>query len=651
MRKLVLLSLTMIMAGLFWACEKDDASSSYEFSLSTSDQEEVTTWDILVLGGAKSFTLEAPGAWTLKVDYLSGEQGWLTATPTSGKEGVTTLNMSVGKNTSYTEERKATVTITCGSQTKTLTVTQKTQEGIIIEQLEHQLDYRDTVVVVHVAANIGYEYQIVQSGDPWITEATDTESKATMEESDLSFMVAANSRSKDRSATIEFVADNGESVEVVVNQKGRPLSDVEYYATYEGADILGNVQYIQRDAETIDAIFIKSTPSKVQEETHMYNGTGWWYAILDNTDDRHWGSEKYDFSEGTWGMRFKATIAYAELCLRGYGGGAVTATLYAWDTDYKTTVAKNPIMTVPYTGDGSEDWWFYLTDNATHLPAGDYLVLFTGDAGTGIWGTPEESDDIAEGFLNEESTERFISLSYNGVYAEQGSGGFASFVAQDYSNVVWSRSTDGGKSWSAPTGFYSLNMAKFDATYGLLRAKNLVMAQGSDGTYYAALSIDGENQKIALASSTAYDEGWAIVADNVVTGVTVSSLIELDGSLYLYYIKNHNVYVATSPVSEINFVEQGLVYEASEWVKNVSVAYDATAKQFVMIYALDDQLYSCASADGIEPFSEGKIIVEEMVHTGVTYVDYITDTYRNVPSSGIWVGYSCGSGAYAMPIF
>ena len=141
------------------------------------------------------------------------------------------------------------------------------------------------------------------------------------------------------------------------------------------------------------------------------------------------------------------------------------------------------------------------------------------------------------------------------------------------------------------------------------------------------------------------------MADNVVTGVTVSSLIELDGSLYLYYIKNHNVYVATSPVSEINFVEQGLVYEASEWVKNVSVAYDATAKQFVMIYALDDQLYSCASADGIEPFSEGKIIVEEMVHTGVTYVDYITDTYRNVPSSGIWVGYSCGSGAYAMPVF
>lgn len=650
MRKLVLWSLTMIMAGLFWACEKDDASSSYEFSLTTSDQEVVTAWDILVSGGNKSFKLEAPGEWTLKVDYLSGGEGWLSTNPTSGKAGITTLNMSVGKNTSYAEERKATVTITCGTQTKTLTVTQKTQEGIIIEQLEHQLNYTDTVIMVHVAANIGYEYQIIQSGDTWITEAMDTESKAAMEESDLSFAVAANGRSKERSATIEFIADNGETVEVTVTQQGRPVSDIEYYAMYEGSDVVGNVQYIQRDAETVDAIFVKSTPTKVQSETHMYNGTGWWYAILDNTNDRHWGSEKYDYAEGIWGMRFKATIAYAELCLRGFGGGAMTATLYPWDTDYKTTIAKKPIMTVPYTGDGSDNWWFYVTDNATHIPAGDYLVLFEGDAGTGIWGTPEESDDIAEGFLNGESTERFISLSYNGVYAEH-TNGFANYVAQDYTNIVWSRSTDGGKTWSAPTGFYSLNKAKFDATYGLQWAKNIVVTQASNGTYYAALSADGDNQKIALASSTAYDEDWAIVADNIVTNASVSSLIEVDGTLYLYYIKDHGVYVATSSVEEVNFVEQGLAYEVNEWVKNVSVAYDDAAKQFVMIYSLDDQLYSCTSADGVQTFSEGKIIVEELVHTGVTYVDYFADIHRNIPSSGIWVGYACGSGVYAMPAF
>ncbi len=650
MRKLVLLSL-MIMSGLFWACEKDDSSSSYDFALTDSEHKAVTEWNILVSGGNKSLSLEAPDAWTLQVEYLSGGEGWLIASPTSGKAGVTTLNLSVGRNASYTDERKANVKITCGSQTKTLTVTQSARDGVVVEPLQHELNYRDTVIMVHVAANIGYEYQIIQSGDPWITEVTGTESKAAMEETDLSFMVAANSRSRDRSATIEFVADNGETVEVAITQKGQPLSDVEYYAMYEGTDIMGNVQYVQLDAATIDAWFMKSTPTKVQNEPHMYNGTGWWYAILDNTDNRHWGSEQYDFAEGTWGMRFKATIAYAELCLRGFGGGAVTATLYAWDADYATTIAKKPIMTVPYTGDGSNDWWFYVTDNATHLPAGDYLILFAGDAGTGIWGTPEEADDIAEGFLNGESTERFISLSYNGVYAEHGTSGFASYVAQDYTDIVRVRSTDGGKSWGTPVSVYSLNKAKLDATYELQWAKNIVITQASNGTYYAALSTDGENKKIVLASSATYEEDWTIVADKVVSGVTVSSLIEVDGTLYLYYIKNHNIYVATSSVSEINFVEQGLVYEANDWVKNVSVVYDAAAKQFVMIYALDDQLHNCISTDGIEPFAEGKIIVEEMAHTGVTYVDYVADVHRNIPSSDIWVGYICGTGAYAMPVF
>lgn len=94
MRKLVLLSM-MIMSGLFWACEKDDSSSSYDFALTDSEHKAVTEWNILVSGGNKSLSLEAPDAWTLQVEYLSGGEGWLIASPTSGKAGVTTLNLSV----------------------------------------------------------------------------------------------------------------------------------------------------------------------------------------------------------------------------------------------------------------------------------------------------------------------------------------------------------------------------------------------------------------------------------------------------------------------------------------------------------------------------------------------------------------------------
>ena len=147
MRKLVLLSL-MIMSGLFWACEKDDSSSSYDFALTDSEHKAVTEWNILVSGGNKSLSLEAPDAWTLQVEYLSGGEGWLIASPTSGKAGVTTLNLSVGRNVSYTDERKANVKITCGSQTKTLAVTQSARDGVVVEPLQHELNYRDTVIMV-----------------------------------------------------------------------------------------------------------------------------------------------------------------------------------------------------------------------------------------------------------------------------------------------------------------------------------------------------------------------------------------------------------------------------------------------------------------------------------------------------------------------
>ena len=62
----------MIMSGLFWACEKDDSSSSYDFALTDSEHKAVTEWNILVSGGNKSLSLEAPDAWTLQVEYLSG---------------------------------------------------------------------------------------------------------------------------------------------------------------------------------------------------------------------------------------------------------------------------------------------------------------------------------------------------------------------------------------------------------------------------------------------------------------------------------------------------------------------------------------------------------------------------------------------------
>ena len=160
--------------------------------------------------------------------------------------------------------------------------------------------------------------------------------------------------------------------------------------------VLGNVSYMKNADNSIDAWFVKPTPKQIQSEKHMYNGTGWWYAILDNTNDRHFGSEQYDFSEGPIGMHFEATIAFTELCYRGFGPKSQVA-LYPWDTDYKTSIAKTPIFSTECPTAGG---WFYATDGNTVLPAGEYLFVVTGEAGSGVWYTEENKAVTAAGFVN-----------------------------------------------------------------------------------------------------------------------------------------------------------------------------------------------------------------------------------------------------------
>ncbi len=645
MKRIFLLSLLAALSVGLWSCEKDDDAPSYAFRLVNGDMSDATAWTVFSAQTTKDFILETPADWTVEFEYgQGGGQGWLTSNYTEGKPGHYVLALTASKNTNMTE-RTAVVKVLCAGQTKTLAVTQNSLEGLTIETSRYTVAHGDTTLAITVSANTDFVYEISASAKNWITPVEEApEAKATTD-TEVRFAIARNSLPVPRSGIITFTPNPGEgSVEVTIRQDAFPVEPIEeQYALFEGT-VLGNVSYMKNADNSIDAWFVKPTPKQIQSEKHMYNGTGWWYAILDNTANKHWGSVKYDLGEGAIGMRFDATIAFTELCYRGFGSKCQVA-LYPWDTDYATSIAKTPILKTDMNGSGSDDWWIYATDGNTVLPAGEYLFVVTGEAGSGVWYTEENKAVTAAGFVGGQPSNKFISLSYNGKY-ENPSVGFGDFVAVDYTNIVRVRSTDGGKTWTAPKSIFSLNKAKLDAADKDFKRLTNVSVAYANGKYYAALS--GAKTGIVLASGTS-DDDWTLASDEEVFGDQPCSYIVRGGTHYIYYIKDGDVYVATKGDGG-KFAEKGIVLEVPEGVSNVSVAYNTAKSRFEMIYAQNGVVYKVFSATGIDEFGNVDGLIPGGLNEGITYVDYFAGMDGSIADADLWIGYVTSKGAWVLPV-
>ena len=215
MKKVILYSLLTVLSVMFYECGKSEEAPGETYTFQFSEED----WAVPVAGANKNVPLEAPGEWTAEVVYVSGSGKWLNATPLKGKAGQSQINLSVGKNTSYDEAREATLTVTCGTESKSIKITQDTQEGVVIEQQLFNLKPGDTLIAVKVSANVGYEHTIDKSAEKWILPA---EAKSSMKDSTIRFQVLANDTDKERTGTITFSPTKGNDVTVTVKQACEP---------------------------------------------------------------------------------------------------------------------------------------------------------------------------------------------------------------------------------------------------------------------------------------------------------------------------------------------------------------------------------------------------------------------------------------------
>ena len=150
---------TLALAALAFSCKKEVVPDAVTL---TSPAAET----VAVEGGVVTISFTSNVAWEAK-----SSQQWVTLSPAKGDAGEKlTIKASVLKNET-TDSRTAEVTITGGTASAKVTITQTQKDAMEVKTAEFVVPYSGGVVEVPVSANVAYEVVIPEAID-WIQVTT-----------------------------------------------------------------------------------------------------------------------------------------------------------------------------------------------------------------------------------------------------------------------------------------------------------------------------------------------------------------------------------------------------------------------------------------------------------------------------------------------
>lgn len=202
-------------------------------SITVESEEDIPVFD--TAGGTLALTFTTTSDWTASVDGAAS--GWLSVSPASGEAGTHTLSLVTTANDSY-DERNASVTITSGSVKKTLTVTQKQKDALLLTSNKVELEAEGGDFSIELQANVEVTYEIESGAQTWLTPVARSRGLTS---SVLAFHAEANEEAEARQAVIKLAGGNGLTEEVTVYQMGTGptllLSQSEYIVSSAGETI------------------------------------------------------------------------------------------------------------------------------------------------------------------------------------------------------------------------------------------------------------------------------------------------------------------------------------------------------------------------------------------------------------------------------
>lgn len=162
-------------------------------------------------GGIMELVFKTTASWSVTV---RDAQTWVQLSVGGGEAGENSVRVIVDRNEEYTE-RNAVIDIKCGEVSRSITLTQKQKDALIVESGKIELGADGGIFSVTIKSNIEVSYEIQEEASSWLF-AVDTRS---LESKTLMFQASANEQTEKRQATI-ILKGNGLSETIYVYQEG-----------------------------------------------------------------------------------------------------------------------------------------------------------------------------------------------------------------------------------------------------------------------------------------------------------------------------------------------------------------------------------------------------------------------------------------------
>ncbi len=166
--------------------------------------------------GSASVDLKASGKWTAAFVNDRAKE-WCYLSSESGKRGTVTITVSVAENKEY-DDRSASVNFVCGDLKRTIVVTQKQKDALLLTSTRQDVGKEGGRMTVEVKANVSFNYEIAEQAKSWI-KPVGTKGLST---STLTFDVAANDSFSKREGEITFTSTAGTEVVKVYQECDTP---------------------------------------------------------------------------------------------------------------------------------------------------------------------------------------------------------------------------------------------------------------------------------------------------------------------------------------------------------------------------------------------------------------------------------------------
>lgn len=231
---LILACMSLLL--LFTSCSEDTEASEiipekdselyFEKSIDFSSENEEKTI---------SFTTNKD--WSIKISQSGGYIDWCTIYPTEGKSGYNEISIRVERNEGL-YERNATLILTSGDLVKTIIVTQKQKDAILLSSAKIEIDSNGGEIQVNVKSNVDFNVIIPEQFQDWIHKKGQNLEKYT-------FKIDKSDEYNKREGEIIF---RGEQIEEVL----------KIYQFGEGVLILGTPEKYVSDKGDCFPIELKS---------------------------------------------------------------------------------------------------------------------------------------------------------------------------------------------------------------------------------------------------------------------------------------------------------------------------------------------------------------------------------------------------------